>query len=301
MLSSLLLSSAGAAAQVEISLGMMPEPLSAMMSMMEDLAAQTEVRRPMPRNPCAEDQQRLQCTSAACLMSNLQSLSPQCAALLKGRQAEPSPAPTMASPQLGFFAEFMLAPDVEMTVEEFSPGALPAEFGGLLDVLPAELAQFFAAPPDTPSPRAAAPKPVSDVAEHPCKAEVERCISEEADTSNAGIHACLEKHLDDPGFSSKCKCFLHQMDSTSRKSRPSVGPSVRVVAITDDEFRPHPMRHAFCMIFMPMLVITLAITLRRCCLCFCTPKPQLAAVVPPEQATIKTVEPLIFVTAKEQA
>lgn len=299
MLSSLLLSSAGAAAQMEMSFGMMPEPLSVMMSMMEELSAQTEVRRPMPRNPCAEDQQRLQCSSAACLMSNLASLSPQCAALLKGRQAEPSPAPTMAYPHLEFFAEIMQEPDFEMTVEASSPNALPAEFGALLDVLPAELAQFFAAPPMTPSPRAA-PQPASDVAEHPCKAEVERCISEEVDTSNAGIHACLEKHLDDPGFSSKCKCFLHQMDSTSRKSRPSVGPSVRVVAVTD-EYHPHPMRHAFCMIFMPMLVITLAVMLRRCCLCFCTPKPQFAAVVPPEQATIKTVEPLIFVAAKEQA
>jgi hypothetical protein len=129
---------------------------------------------------------------------------------------------------------------------------------------------------------------------------VERCIAEIGDASSAAIRGCLGQHIDDPGFSSTCKCFLHQMDPATRQPQPMVSNVVRVVPVGIMEPPPpHPMRHTFCMFVMPAFIILFALLLRRCCLCLCSTKPQFAAVVPPEQATIKTVEPLMCVAIKE--
>merc|ERR1712087_758374 len=149
------------------------------------------------------------------------------------------------------------------------------------------------------APRPAPPEPAAEVAEHPCKAEVEHCLAENGDTSNAAIRTCLKNHIGEPGFSHTCKCFLLQVESSAHKTHASGSPAVRVVPVVEVDLRPHPMRHAFCMIFMMTMIFSLALLLRRCCLCFCTSKPQFAAVVPPEQATTKTVEPLMCVPVKE--
>jgi len=282
----------------------MPEPFKEMMGIMEELAQQVETRRPPPRNPCSEDMQRLDCSTAACLAADLARLAPSCAALLKGRPAEPSPMPV---PEL--MEEFAFAiPGGAMVevVEMDGPvfDGFPAELGGLLNVFPPELAQLFGGMPrqQLPAPRMPVAPPKAEASEHPCKAEVERCIAEMGETSSAAIRSCLGEHIDDPGFSSTCKCFLHQVDSTSttRQSQSSVAPVVRVVPIVfEEDLPPRPMRHAFCMLFMPAFIILFALLLRRCCLCLCSTKPQFAAMVPPEQATIKTVEPLMCVAVKE--
>lgn len=294
--------------ELQISLGM-PEPLREMMSIMEDFAQQVETRRPPPRNPCSEDMQRLQCSTAACLAADLARLAPSCAMLLKGRPAEPSPMPVPALME-EFIFEAPGGAMVEVESVGSMPGGFPAEFGGLLNVLPPELAQLFGEMPrqQPPPPRMPAPQPKPEASEHPCKAEVERCIAEMGDTSSAAIRSCLGEHIDDPGFSSTCKCFLHQVDSTTtHKSQPSVGPVMHVVPIAMSAemsaeilHPPPPMHgHAFCMLFMPAFIILFALLLRRCCLCLCSTKPQFAAMVPPEQATIKTVEPLMCVAVKE--
>jgi len=297
---------------VQLAFGL-PEPMAEMMGMMDQLVQQMESRRAPPRNPCAEDQQRLRCPSAACLIANLRSLSPMCAMLLKGRpEPSPMPAPSM---DIEFGIELPNGMASTIQVEEMNGlnlgSAFPPEIASLLaEAVPMEIAQLFGEAQRQPAPRPA-PRPApqsaaaEEAAEHPCKAEVEHCIAEKGDASNGAIRACLMQHVDDPGFSSKCKCFLHQVESSSHKTQHASGPTVHVIASArpfayEEDFRPHPMRHAFCMIFMPMMILFLALLLRRCCFFCCTSKPQFAAVVPPEQATIKTVEPLICVSVKEQ-
>lgn len=302
MLALLVPAAASQFGEVEISLGM-PAAVMDMMSMMEGLAEQVESRRPPPANPCLKDIEELQCSSASCLLANLPSLSPSCAMLLKGRQADPSPLPVPASisqlmglPMGMMVEEFISSPGGFEVVESFPQGGIPAEFGALLGALPVKFAQFFGDVREQPPPTR-----LPEASEHPCRAEVERCIAEVGEGSSA-LRSCLNTHMDDPGFSSHCKCFLRQTDSTRSAPEAPEAPSMRVVAFTTaDEFPPPPphMRHALCMFFMPAFIVVFALFLRRCCLCLCSSKPQFAAVVPPEQATIKTVEPLLCVAVKE--
>jgi len=289
----------------------LPAPFAEMMNMMEEMTRQMETRRPPPMNPCMQDMQRLQCPSASCLLAKLPLLQPQCAMLLKGRSAprpEPSPMPVpvarMAPMMEEFEIEFPDGAEIDVKIESSSDmsAGIPAEFVGLLNALPPEFAGLFggrAAPRPVPRP---APRPAPAAAnEHPCKAEVEHCIAEGAQPGSSQIRGCLNEHIDDPGFSSKCRCFLNQVDATTRKTQPSASPVVRVVPFAEVsyvEVEP-PMRHAFCMIVMPLMILLLAHLVRRCCLCLCTTKPQFAAVVPPEAATINTVEPLMCVAVKE--
>ena len=89
------------------------------------------------------------------------------------------------------------------------------------------------------------------------------------------------------------------MDSSAalkeRMPAASAEPTLRTVQTILEPPPPRPMAHVTCMLFMPLMMIALALLIRRCCLCCLERKPVFAAIVPPEQATINTVQPLICV------
>uniref|UniRef100_A0A7S4B471 Uncharacterized protein n=3 Tax=Chrysotila carterae TaxID=13221 RepID=A0A7S4B471_CHRCT len=183
----------------------------------------------------------------------------------------------------------------------FSASLLPPEISRIFSEFPIGFAGLFAEPMRPQMAMAAERASASD---HPCAAEMERCRTDhDGTTDRLVIQQCLIEHLDD--LSPQCSCFVHQMAPASElaQGRSAAAPVVhalperveRVVRITPmgmDMPHEHHMQHASCMLFMPLLVLAIALLVRRC-LVLCFPsKPVFAAVVPPAASTINTVEPL---------
>lgn len=312
-----LLASAASAQMLELS-PISSDGLADIMNMVNQLTmSMPSAPMPMPRNPCAQDMERLGCASAPCLVANLARLSDQCARLV----VAPSPSPvTVSHPMMDPLALFgglaerieMGRPemDVEISVEDADDewevasssfgGSIgfPPEFNALLQTLPIEVATMFtdvAMPIARPRP----PPPAAVHANaHPCAAEVAQCTKETGSTGRSAIETCLLAHYDE--LNPSCKCFMHQvMDSSSalkaRAPAATAAPALRTVPNIVEQPPTEPMAHVTCMLFMPLMVIAIALLIRRCCLCCFERKPVFAAIVPPEQATINTVQPLICV------
>ena len=74
-----------------------------------------------------------------------------------------------------------------------------------------------------------------------------------------------------------------------------LAPAAPSPSMTVVEMPPPPYPHASCMLLMPLFLLAFFLIVRRCCLCCCKSKPQFEAVVLPEMAAVKTVEPLVAV------
>lgn len=300
----------------------MPTGLFSIMSMMDEMAKtlDSELHRgvvPLPKNPCAQEQLALGCKDASCLKKNLSTLSSACANLIVGHGAnahhsEPSPSPT---PQRAFGSLLSFEPfeDVVRVTPDFTSWASSPPTD-LMNLLLSNIAGNMPTVFVRQAPRTAvpAPSPVPKPSGHPCENEVGQCARESSSTSREAIEMCLIKHYDE--LSSNCKCFLHQvLPPEAKKLLPSgpppiTEPAMRVVVGTGGGFampapemqyewvhRGHVGQHVVCMLFMPLMILALALLIRRCCLACFAPKPQFAAVVPPEPTLIKTVEPLLAV------
>lgn len=151
---------------------------------------------------------------------------------------------------------------------------------------------------------------------HPCGDEIMQC-RQVGGHSTGEIKQCLLEHLDQ--LSSRCKCFINQVEAPEKVQRqlpaaakaaaapavPAVAmPATRVIVLDDSTISapgPHPPRlgpHGgpcfFMMATMTATAILFVLILRKCLRC-CrvpAPAPTMAIVVPPEQTSIKLMEPL---------
>jgi len=155
-----------------------------------------------------------------------------------------------------------------------------------------------------PTTSATVPRAVAPSSAAPCATEIEQCAHEANSRDRSIIQDCLLSHYE--YVSPTCKCFMHQtIDNAEaaevlKQREPTAAAPPRVFTVPDAgelEYPRHhePMRHISCMLFMPLMVLAIALLVRRCCLCCCQQKPVFAAVVPPGQATINSVQPLICV------
>jgi hypothetical protein len=306
----LVLFSTCAAAQLfEMSAAISSGDLVDILNMANELMVGIEAqsRAAPPSNPCEQDMARLKCDSAKCLVAKAAQLSPPCARLV----IAPSPSPDPARPTSSHTNEYveifeMAMPDVEVTLmstdggKAFDPSDifrdLSPEFAHILDLI---------MPGAAPAPQSFSP-PQASVGSHPCAVEVEQCVRETGTKERRAIERCLLAHYED--LSATCKCFVHEMDDSpeamaaikQRMPPAAAAPAVLTVPGVFDQHEPppprhEPMRHISCMLFMPLMVVAIALLVRRCCLCCCQQKPIFAAVVPPEKASINTVQPLLCV------
>jgi len=282
--------------------------------LMEGMEANT-LRAVAPKNPCEQDMARLNCASAKCLAAKVTQLSPGCARLVIA--PSPSPDPMMErildAGDLVEIFEIGMPEAIEVSFTDVDGGELFNPALEFFRTLTPELAGMFVpssakAPPTISSPQAV---PSS----HPCAAEVSQCVRETGSKVRSVIERCLVAHYDE--LSTTCKCFVHETNDSPealaalKQRMPPAAAAPTVMTVTPAMTRPHwseehftvhqiapgtePMRHISCMLFMPLMVVAIALLVRRCCLFCCHQKPIFAAVVPPEQATINTVQPLICV------
>jgi len=162
---------------------------------------------------------------------------------------------------------------------------------------------------------------------HPCGQEIMMCRQTVGGEQDA-VKQCLLSHLEQ--LSPRCKCFVNQVEGPEKMQRmlpPSAkaaaAPTVhaisapqlreqpmRVVVEIDDVVRdprfparPHtaPVHGGPCVFMMTATLVLFALVLRKCILCCCRPRapaPHMAVVVPPEQTSIKLVEPLMVADIK---
>lgn len=141
---------------------------------------------------------------------------------------------------------------------------------------------------------------------HPCNDEIDHCRAITGSTASEAVKKCLLANFDK--LSAKCKCFIHQVEgdrAVPSSMKAAAAPVVHVAAVPDVvvrvaevDFEPkhrQPREHAPCVFFSTLMLIALALVLRRCFLCCCArpPATTMAVVVPPEHTTIKLVEPLV--------
>jgi hypothetical protein len=133
---------------------------------------------------------------------------------------------------------------------------------------------------------------------HPCASEILACKSYSDETSSDYVRTCLLSNFE--RLSSKCKCFVHQVegeDAIQRALPIAVKaadiPRLNSITIIDAPDGPIVRHGAPCFLTIAVILILFSIVLRRIIFC-CTAarRPRFAVVVPPEQAVIKTIEPL---------
>jgi len=157
------------------------------------------------------------------------------------------------------------------------------------------------------------------VKHHPCGDEIMQC-RQIGGHSMGEIKQCLLKHLDQ--LSPRCKCFVTQVEGPEKVQRQlppsaqaaaapkvsvvSVGPASRVEVLDDltiSRVRPslssahgaHAAHGGPCVFMMGATLVLFVLMLRKCLQCCCraaAPAPTMAIVVPPEQTSIKLMEPL---------
>lgn len=304
-----------------------PQMIDLANSGLEELTALIEagLRSPAPRppvNPCASDQESLHCSSASCLKQHFDQLSESCRDFLRG--PAPSPGPqvirTVESEAVGGF-------DLNREGYHFS-GTVPIEMelpmNGLFSLLPPEIVDLFLGGAVTASTPARSSQTASS---HPCKAEVNHCSKKFGSKSHDDHLNCLVSMYEK--LSPSCKCFLHEVmgeDEVIRKAmpaklQPAESPKISTTSIESDEIQVAglkfvrlapsdpmpppmmptmpPMHHFWCMFLMLALMLVMVQLLRRCVLCCCVHEsPRFAAVVPPQQTAIKTVQPLLVSNMK---
>lgn len=277
--------------------------LNEIMNMANQLMMGMEAATRSATNPCEEDMVRLGCDCARCLTSKAALLSPACARLVMAPVPSPMPQP-MKDPLtfLGGFAEHVEMGDqnnFEISIEVIEGDGVDEMSNPAFELMRALAPEFLNVM--MPEPRPTAPQVVAS--SHPCAAEVGQCVRDTGSTTRSVIESCLSSHYAD--LSPTCKCFMHQMESSDSSSAikqlepPAAAvPAFRTVhtrgvvsAPEYVELSVEPMQHVSCMLFMPLMVVAIALLVRRCC---CAPKPVFAAVVPPEQA-FNTVQPLLCV------
>jgi len=295
--------------------------LNDVLNMANQLMAEFEAkdtRVVKPQNPCEQDMERLECGSAKCLLaSDVSQLSPPCALLVTANkpslESAPSRTITRFSSDDGVVAEtevfeIHMPEDNEVsiltTISDDNTGAI--DFLRDMTLPPPDLAGIFEAFLSNLVPDVRPSAPPAALGSHPCAAEMNQCIREGVSQDRTSMEQCLLVHYED--LSPTCKCFLHEIDDSSQTmaavkqhTPPAAAAPVVMTVPTVDEVKielvpPHePMRHISCMLFMPLMVVAIALLVRRCCLCCYQQKPIFAAVVPPEKATINTVQPLLCV------
>jgi hypothetical protein len=154
---------------------------------------------------------------------------------------------------------------------------------------------------------------------HPCAREVDICTRETKSSSRTAIEGCLLKHFSE--LSASCKCFVHQVTGTRvpaaqvrpeptsvqvvgasiptavGKALPGAGAIVTVLDLDVEEVPTDMTRvrraHSLsCLLMMTLVFLVAILILRRLYLACCSRKKRLTVVIPPQPASITSVEPL---------
>jgi len=291
--------------------GFFPTGMEELMSLVDQLNQQPEKEIRRATNPCAQDQKETRCRDAACLKSNMKTLSPICATFLQKTQdfSRPSPSPQAVPAQSNaFYSVSFIDEDGEIHSESGQMNSaegrkIEGEMESMLDLMIPAFGSLFE---EVHAPhQVQAPPPTSSA---PCATEVQVCVKElRGVTARSAIQQCLVSHY--AALSSKCKCFLHQVmgDELEKvvpgaKAQTPEKPLVRSIAAGNARFvkAPEPPKkrshQVACALFMSMFLVSVVLVLRRLCSYCCAPKVKHMAFVPPEQGVnVKmSVEPLVF-------
>mmetsp|Transcript_16331 Transcript_16331/g.41168 ORF Transcript_16331/g.41168 Transcript_16331/m.41168 type:complete len:427 (-) Transcript_16331:495-1775(-) len=139
------------------------------------------------------------------------------------------------------------------------------------------------------------PPPLTEgPSQHPCAAEINLC-REGGSRSSDDVKKCLVQHIE--LLSPRCKCFIHQVEAPEKIQRvelPAVDHAMLTRSSTESGGRTS------CLLMMSATFLLFFILLRKCLRCLCRPAQphHVAIVVPPEQTSIKLVEPLSMADIK---
>lgn len=144
------------------------------------------------------------------------------------------------------------------------------------------------------------------VSQHPCAREVSACTHETHTTSRDAIEACLVKHFTQ--LSRECQCFVHHV-TNGRTSQPQPAAVVRTVPVVatarpvplssthhDDVHHPPPPSAGYhrlsCLVVFTTLFLATFLLVRACVITCCAARrARRVVLVPPEQTSIRTIEP----------
>jgi len=176
-----------------------------------------------------------------------------------------------------------------------------AHISPLLEMLPPELAAMFSSgqlPSVVEAALDEADEPEPAEAHHPCAREVGACTREMGCESRAAIEQCLVRHFED--LSAECKCFVHHVTGgppavvhrpVARDAGVADADRVAVATVSFEEVRVHPVHRLSCLFVFTALVLLLFLLVRACCSLLCGRAPaRRIVVVPPQRASIKTID-----------